>query len=200
MAQGAVMVAGASAAAAAAARRKAIGEADAAWIGYATARGMHFRPSRTGWAHEQLPRVDGVVDGVNVAIELVHDMRTAVLAVPAVPLAGNLHIGRESVFTSIAKFFGAHDIVLGDKAFDDAFLVKASAAALAQALLSPATRAELLALGAESFAYDDGSEHKHSPMVVLFLRRIAVGDVELDRALRVVIQAASVRDGTAPYR
>jgi hypothetical protein len=189
-----------AAAAAAAARRKAIGEANAGWAGYAKARGVHFRPSHTGWAHEQLPRIDAVVDGVRSAIELAYDLRTAVLAVPALPLAGNLHVTRENIFSSIATFLGAEDIVLGDKAFDDAFLVRASAAPVAQTLLSPPIRAELLALGAESFAYDDGSEHQDAPLVALFLRRVAVDHAELDRALRVVVETARVREGAPPYR
>jgi hypothetical protein len=50
------------------------------------------------------------------------------------------------------------------------------------------------------FAYDDGSQDAHSPLVVLVLPRVVDSDAELYRAIGLVGDAARKRDPTGAYR
>jgi hypothetical protein len=180
----------------AAAQRQAMLAADAAWEPYAMQRGMQHRSGRMGWAHTQWPRVDGGLEGVAVAIELVprnSGVHTAVLAALPAPMEGNVEVTREGLFSKIGKLFGAQDIVLGDGAFDRAFLVKGTSELTVRALLSVAACTELLSLGADRLAYDDGSEHKHVAMVVMEIPSVVQSAEHLDRALRIVVEMSRTR-------
>jgi hypothetical protein len=198
------MVAGVAAAAgAAAAMRQAILTADAAWEPYARARGMHHSAGRIGWAHAQWPRVDGVFGGVAVALELVGrsgGYHTGALAVPIAAVQGNVEVTREGVIAKISKVFGAQDLIIGDEAFDRAFLVKATSEAAARAVLSARVRNEMLEIGVDRVLYDDGSEHEHVPMVLFEVPVILTEPRLLDRALRAAVEIAQTRLQETPYR
>lgn len=189
--------------AAAAARARAIAQADRAWAPYARSRGMAHRPGREGWAHVQMPRLDGVIDDVPVALELVPgtgEHQTVALAAPAAPLPGHVEVTREGLVASLAKVFGAQDVVLGDDAFDRAFMVKSAPPDIAPQLLVAEVRAEMLALPTARLAYDDGSEHSHHALVVFAVDAIVESPGILDRMLRMVTTLARIRMTTAAYR
>jgi len=152
---------------------------------------MTYRAGRIGWAYVDWPRVDGHVDGVPVAIELMeHDgdvHATAVIATLQAPLRGHLEVTREGMLTSLLKLFGAQDIAMGDAPFDAAFRVTASSEDLARTLLTPAARAEMLKLSCRWLAYDDGSEHGHAPMVLFEMSGVIEWDDILNRMLALVV-------------
>jgi len=192
-----------AAAAAAQAFREATAKADAAWVPYAAARGMSYRPGRQGWAHTEMPRLDGVFHDVRVAVELgqgASQYLTAALAVSEAPLAGHLEVTREGSFAKVAKLFGAQDVVLGDETFDRAFLVKSKPADVAPQLLSPAIRAEMLALPTTWLAYDHGREHGQVALVIFSVADVVQSADVLDRILRVATMLARVRPASVPYR
>jgi hypothetical protein len=193
-----------AAAAAAQARAQAMAKAGHAWAPYAEQGGMAFRPGRQGWAHTEMPRLDGVLDDVRVAIELGQglggEIETMALAVIAAPLQGHLEVTREGLVAKLTKVFGAQDVVLGDAPFDRAFLVKATPPDLAHQLLGPLVRAEMLALPTTRLAYDDGSEHSHLAMVVFVLGALVESPDVLDRMLKVATTLARVRPTTSAYR
>jgi hypothetical protein len=188
--------------AAAAARRRAIQAADSAWQPYAQARGMHHVVGRAGWAHTQLPRVEGVLEGISVALELVATSayHTAALALPATVVPGNVEVIREGLMQKLSKAFGAQDIVVGDEAFDRAFLVQATSAATARAVLSPDVCRAILEIGACRVAYDDGTEQGHVAMVFLEVPSVLTDSHQLDRALRTAVAIARTRIPETPYR
>jgi hypothetical protein len=193
----------AGAAGAVAARLQAMREADAAWEEYARLRGMQFRPGRVGWAHGEWPRVDGVIDRLPIAFELGSGdwgVNTVFLGAPLAPIHGNLEITREGFAAKIAKVFGAQDVVLGDEAFDGAYLVKAAPEIVARAVLADGLRRDLLAVGASRLAYDDGSHHQRGAMVVLEVPGVVAEPTWLDRLLGMVVDVARVRLPEGPYR
>ena len=187
----------------AAALRKTLDTAHAFWAPYAEARGMRYTQGRSGWARMQWPRVDGAVDRIPVALEA-GTVRTAhgtfALAVPPAPVRGHLEATRQGWMSRLAVLLGAQDVSVGDPAFDEAFVVKATDEALALELLTPTVRAEMAALGVERLAYDDGSEHAQQPLVLLEVPALVTDAPGLDRLLRTVAEVASVRRGIEPYR
>jgi hypothetical protein len=195
-----------AAAAAAAERHKRIVIADRVWSAYAQAHGLHYRPGREGWARTEMPRLDGAVGNVAVALELVDDpwdpraFVVAALARPVVPLVGHVEVHREGILSRIAEAFGAHDIAVGEDAFDRAFVVKATDESTARALLPPNVTRELLALGAKSFAYDDGSENSQGAIVVANFPFQTEDFGPIDRALAFVALVAQIRPASGPYR
>ena len=189
---------GAIAAAAAVQARhvQSIKKADAAWSAYASAHGLAYQAPR-GWFRKEWPRADGKLDGVTIAIEAAiypthWDYSTALVAIPSAPLTGTLELTREGFHASVAKLFGADDLVLGDDAFDRAFFVRAANEATARKLLTPAVRAEILALQLDRLVYDDGATKAGTPMVVAELVGIVDKSEILDRALRLVAGLARV--------
>ena len=162
----------------------------------------HF-PGRIGWAHVQLPLVDGAVESIPAAVQLVAGTtgyHTLALAVPAAPLEGHVEITREGVIAKIAKLFGAQDIQLGEEAFDRTFLVKGTSERTVRAVLSALVRQEMLQMDAVRVAYDDGSAHKHGPMALLEVPRIVTGAAELDRVLAAVVEMARAKVQETAYR
>jgi hypothetical protein len=183
--------------------RQAILTADAAWEPYARTRGMDYSAGRIGWAHTQWPRVDGVIEGIAVALELVGRLggyHTGALAVPIAAVQGNVEVTREGAIAKISKAFGAQDITIGDETFDRAFLVKATSEAAVRAVLSALVRSAMLEMGADRVIYDDGSEHKHVPMVLFEIPVILTEPRLLDRALRAAVEIAQTRIQETPYR
>jgi hypothetical protein len=190
-----------AAAAAVAARRQRILDASASLSWYAGFRGMRFTDPVLGWAHEVSPRVDGVVDGVPVSLQLGTDaFYTVALALPVGALRGNLEVTREGVVAKLTKLFGAQDIQLGDPRFDPRYLVQATADSFPHTVLTDSIRAELLALDAESLSYDDGTQQGHRPIVALALPGVRHAAETLDAALRLVVEVAQTRDASEPYR
>jgi hypothetical protein len=190
-------------AAGAAARAAAFATADACWGGFARAHQLTQRSGRVGWAHVEWPRIEGKLEGIPVAIELMEEAAsfgTAAIAAMASPLKGHLELRREGFAAKVAKLLGAQDISLGDEAFDRRFVIKASDPALAHALLTPAVRAELLHLPTRWLAYDDGSEHDYVPMVLWEVDDVVDDDDALDRMLRLVAALSRSRVVDAAYR
>jgi hypothetical protein len=164
---------------------------------------MQFRPGRVGWAHGQWPRVDGVIDRLPIAFELGSGDRgvnTVIVGTPLAPINGNLEITREGFVAKIAKVFGAQDVVLGDEAFDRAYLVKAAPEMVAQALLTDSVRRNLLAVRASRLACDDGSHHQRGAMVVLEVPGVVAEPTWLDRLLAMVVEISRARLPEVPYR
>jgi hypothetical protein len=190
-----------AAAAAKAERDKVIAAADAAWRPYAEACGLSYTPGRIGEFDAVPPRLEGVRDGIEIVVQLDADeVRTAVVARPPVPLAGNVAVSREGFVAKLTKLVGAQDVILEDARFDPAYLVKASNEAVAKALLVPEVRAGMLELDADGFAYDDGAGREGGkPAVAVFVTRLLDTPGALDVALRVVLAAARVRS-EGPYR
>ncbi len=127
-------------------------------------------------------------------------MNTVILAAPVAPIQGNLEITREEFLAKITKVFGAQDVVLGDEAFDRAYLVKATPEILARALLTDGVRRDLLAVEACRLAYDDGSHHRQGAMVVLEVPGVIAEPTSLDRLLGLVVEIARARLPEVPYR
>ena len=164
-----------------------------------------IRRARIGWAHRQWPRVDGTRDGLTVAIDgAVHptnvDYSTAFIAVPTAPWTGNLSVTREGIVAKFATLLGAQDLVLGDEAFDRAFVVKATGAPAVREVLGADARREMLDLGVERLVYDDGREDGHNAMLVLEIDGVVETFEKLDRALQLVTKIASRRAGDASVR
>ncbi len=197
---------GATAAMAIAERHKRIVVADRVWGAYASARGMHYRPGREGWARTEMPRLDGAIGKVPVALELVDDLwdpRAFVaeaFARPVVPLAGHVEARREGIFSRIAELFGARDIALGEDLFDRAFVVSATDEGTARALLPAPVTSELLELGAKWFAYDDGTQNSHGAVVAATFPLRTEDFVPIDRLFALLARVAAIRAEDGPYR
>jgi hypothetical protein len=186
----------AAAAAVEAARNRGIRKADEAWSAYAKSHAMTHEPAR-GWVRREWPRVEGTLGGVTVAIEVAAHLTqlgysTALVALPKAPRRGNLELTREGLSSKVTKLFGAQDLVLGDDAFDRAFVVKATSEPFARELLTPNVRAELLALDVSRLACDDaGDDDASVAMVVAEIVGIVDQNDTLDRGLRLVAELAS---------
>jgi hypothetical protein len=61
------------------------------------------------------------------------------------PEGFHFHVYRGSIFSGLAKLLGTQDIVVGDPAFDQAFMVKATDPQRIRDLLTPDLRARLMA-------------------------------------------------------
>jgi hypothetical protein len=189
---------------AAAAVRKAVESANEVWGAYAAARGLVFRPGRVGWARTEWPRVEVVVDGIPVALELTAtasaECHTVAFATPLAPVRGHLEATPERWVSQLAKLLGAEDRQTGDLGFDTAYVVKATRDELVQLLLDEAVRTESLGLRASRIAYDDGSDHGHSPVVLVAFPGALALPRSIDRALHLVSLLARVRSDAGPYR
>jgi hypothetical protein len=176
-------------------RNRGIRKADEAWGAYAKSHAMTHEPAR-GWVRREWPRVEGTLGGVTVAIEVATHLTqlgysTALVALPKAPRPGDLELTREGLAAQVTKLFGAQDLVLGDDAFDRAFVVKASSEPFARELLTPQVRAELLALGVSRLAYDAAAGDDSVAMVVAEIVGIVDQNDTLDRGLRLVAELAS---------
>jgi hypothetical protein len=172
-------------------RNRAIQKAEAAWAPYAAAHGMTFEAAR-GWIRREWPRVEGTLGGAQVAIEMaVHatdwDYSTACVAATKAAPKGHLELTREGIASRVAHLFGAQDIIVGDEAFDAAYVVKASPEPLALQLLTTAVRAELAALDVSRLTYGEGSV---GGLVVAEILGIVQSRDVLDRTLRLVAELA----------
>jgi hypothetical protein len=165
MAAGAVAaVAAAAAAAAAAARKKAqqgveIAECHAIYAGIAAANRL-----RAGLTEQQTPMIAGDYQGVACSVAIALDgagwAHTCATAMPIEVITLRLAVvpsPRGSL--GFLKRLFAHDVEIGDPAFDEAFLVDATPIERAPDLLSAPVRAALTAMvghGLTSFTVDHG--------------------------------------------
>jgi hypothetical protein len=198
MAAGGIIIA----AAAGAAHKKAIEDANAAWGAYAKTKGLNLRAGRMDNDVVEETRVDGKFDNVSVAFQLAPVAQSwgiTAVAVPLAPIALNLEITREGLFDKIAKVFGAKDLVLGDAAFDKAYMVSTTNES-ARDLLTKETRAEMLALDIATLAYDDGTTGENKPKLVVGVPRLITAEAELDRMLALLARLAKVRPEPEPFR
>jgi hypothetical protein len=180
--------------------------ADAIWAPYAAARGMRYQPGREGWAHTEWPRIDGAIGTIAVGLQLMDDawdvsaFLAAALARPAAPLKGHVEVSREGILSRIAKMLGAQDIVIGEQAFDRAYVVKATDESTARALLTPLVTREMLALEAKYLAYDDGTENSHGAVVVAYVPFTVIDFDSIDRRLALVAKLARAQEEHGAYR
>ncbi|MEO7092786.1 MAG: hypothetical protein ABI175_06015 [Polyangiales bacterium] len=190
MAAGGILLA----ASAAAAHRTAIQIAGQMWGPYAKDKGLTFRPGRADESVLEDPRVEGELEGVSVAFQLalVGGWGITAVAVPLAPIALNLEITREGLFDKIAKVFGAKDLILGDEAFDKAYMVSTTHESARQ-VLTKERRDEMLSLDIATFVYDDGSAGELKPRVVLGVGRVLATPAELDRMLKLLVDVAKLR-------
>ena len=97
------------------------------------------------------PRMGGVVDSMAVSVDVYrtggnNSQTYTRYTVHYPPLGIGLQMRRQTGLTTFAKFFGAQDHEIGDKAFDDAFAIKAKDPASLGVFFTPARREALLRL------------------------------------------------------
>ena len=114
-----------------------------AWAQAAAQLGLRNQPS--GFLKKG--RVTGKVEGIAVVVDTItrgggnHSRTfTRIRVYHPTALPGNLKLTAQGVMASVAKFLGVRDIEVGDKAFDDAVLVKAKSPTKAKAYLTKARR------------------------------------------------------------
>jgi hypothetical protein len=148
--------------------------------------------------------MDGVMEGLPVAVEIVPEpagLVTAALASPRISMLGHLEVTPQGGGSRIGQLFGTRAVQVGDEAFDRTYVVKTTDEALALTLLSPGAQAEALALGCRRLVYDDGSKHGHPPLVMIELPGVVVRAETLDRLLRCIIVLARAQlPSDCPYR
>jgi hypothetical protein len=172
------------------------------WKAYAMQRGFLFdEPIVIGGPDEKPPCVDGTVHGVAVSLQLgLGAESTLVLAAQPGIVRGAVEVKSRSALDALSSLFGAEDVPLGDAPFEAAYRVHASPAETARIILTATTRAEMLALGARSFLYDDGASRGHTPLVRMQLDGIRHAPEVLDRALALVAAVTLARAPEQPYR
>jgi hypothetical protein len=198
----AAAAAASAAAAAAAARRKAeqaleIAECDEIYAGLAAANRL-----RAGLTDQRTPMLEGDYQGVACSVAIALDgAGWAHTCASAMPL--ERHGLRLAVVPSPRGALGflkrlfAHDVKVGDEAFDEAFLVDATPATRAAELLSAPVRAALTAMvghGLTSFTVDPGG-------VLLQWSGVERSADVILAAIDLVTTAARFRDAEGPaYR
>ena len=170
------------------------------------AEGPAFQEGRR-WPLVRWPQITGAVDGAELVIDVLEHFGgfgTRVTCVPPSPIPVRLELTREGVLSSVAKLFGAQDIVLGDAPFapcatssssSDSRIVKGSDEAAVKRLLTPALRcAQLVELRAERVAYDGGVDVDHIALVELpvFVEKVILLDA--------LVAVAVARELTSPRR
>jgi hypothetical protein len=184
------------AAAAAAAQKQAMDAADAAWAPYAKSKGFTLRPSRSTPSGADPSRVSGKRDDVSVAFEVASiggDWGITAVAMPLAPIAVRLELAPEGLMQKISKLFGAQDIVLGEEAFDKAYMVKGTNDAGAHAVLCAPTRSAMLSLGVSTFVYDDGSTKERPAVIIAGIPTIITATEQLDRMLDFLVAVAKIK-------
>jgi hypothetical protein len=124
----------------------------ATWVEVAHQLGGQFVPGEAGWLSRKPMSIQAVVDGVAVFVDsyVVSSGKSSVTytrlsAVAETPAGFALSIHQAGMFSSIGKAFGAQDVVVGEPAFDEAFVVKTNDEDLTRAWLAPPTPALMLA-------------------------------------------------------
>jgi hypothetical protein len=185
----------AAAAAASAATGEAIARVNERWSAYASAKGYAARSGSSGWAHTVSPMVVGTVDGIAFTLEYVPDASTTLaIATPSAALEGDVEAIPEGMGSRLAKLFGAQDIAVGHAAFDAKYVIKASRAATATALLAMDVCERLMALDIGRFAYDDGTKSGRAPGGLVLIERAGPEDrpAILDAMIGCVVRVARI--------
>lgn len=143
-------------------RRRSIEKAESAWGAYAKLRQLNYEQAR-GWLRRDWPRLEGERHGVQVALEVVTratqwDYGTACVAVLQPNAAGTLEVVREGIASRIGVLLGGKDIIIGDDAFDRAFIIDGDPEGAAERILTPPTRKALTELQVERFTYGEVGE------------------------------------------
>jgi hypothetical protein len=176
--------------------RAILDQGNAAWGGFARARGLHFTPAVAGWMGAKTAlRIDGTDGGVTFSATLYPDHEsgyfgTAIVVFPVRPTAGHFEVTRAGTLSRVATAFGAQDLLMGSPAFDDAFVVKATNEATARHFLSPSVCAEILSLGAHFVGYDDGREPLHTAHMLLEIPGLVTDGALFDRAVHCMTRLA----------
>jgi len=165
--------------------------ADAAWAPYAKSHGYTLRASND----DHPTRVSGKRDEVSIAFELAShagDWGITAVGVPLAPVHVRLELAPEGVMSKIGKLFGSQDIVLGEKAFDDRYMVKGTNEEGARKVLVHETRAAMLDLGVTTFTYDDGSSKERSAVIVASIPTLFTEPAQLDRLVDFLVAVAKI--------
>ncbi|NUO48967.1 MAG: hypothetical protein HOV80_08940 [Polyangiaceae bacterium] len=126
------------------------------WRSFAKKRGLGFRLTEGGLFTPGSMRIEGTSDDVRLSVSTytrqsrsddTQTTYTQVHAVAPFPLELEASVYAEHLFSGIGKALGFQDVSVGDRAFDDVFVVKADAEAAALELLTPEVRRALLKAG-----------------------------------------------------
>ena len=126
-------------------------DAAAIWGAFSARSGLAFDRDRL--------RLHGTLEGSRVDVRLVGEPtpRTALRVRYPKPLGLGLYVGRGQV-AGLFKLFGVQDIELGDRAFDEAFVVKGNPESLVKQVVHADMRRELMGLaqrGLQVTVFDD---------------------------------------------
>lgn len=104
------------------------------WIQFAKDHGLRFSPPRS---------IQGTMDGLRVRIGTVtrgsgknRTTYTQIRASSNQPVPSGLNLYRETMFSKVGKMFGGEEITIGDRAFDEAFIIKGTDVRGVRAMLS----------------------------------------------------------------
>lgn len=119
--------------------------------------------------------IEGVACSVRIVSDFVHYAHTKVTAVPpsGADVTVGVHPNPAGIYGKIRGWLG-QDIVIGDPAFDEAFLITGKPEQAATALLTPARREKIVALAATHLA---GLLYDREEVVVLLVGVITDTDV-----------------------
>lgn len=171
-----------------------IAAATAAWralesrglvLGTESVRGIAIASGRTR------PMLTGKLDGIACAVQIVSDFvhyaHTKITAtpVPGVDATVGVHPNPAGLFGKVRMWLG-QDIVIGDPAFDEAFLITGKPTTAAAQLLTQGRRDRIVTLAASHLA---GFVYEREEVVVLLVGVVTDVDI-LDTALDLACDAA----------
>lgn len=164
---------------------------EAAWSGAARMVSGSYTPAAGPWYRRAPRRIEATLDRIDVVADsyVVSNGKSATTYTRLTASVPNSHdvvlsVYREGLFTSVGKALGAQDVVVGDPAFDELFVVKANVDGVARAWLHGSVCAALRACPDFRYQLENGT-----------LRATCVGLVDdgdlLARAVRVVAKLAA---------
>ena len=117
----------------------------AAWNALAVRLGGVFVPVSGSWWRRQSGRVEATIGEVVVTLDhytVSHGNSSTTYSRTRVetPCRHRLTVYRESVFSGIGKVFGMQDLLVGDSAYDDRFVIKSDDEAWARKVLNKVLR------------------------------------------------------------
>lgn len=117
----------------------------AAWNALAVRLGGAFVPASGSWWRRQSGRVEATIGEVVVTLDhytVSHGKSSTTYSRTRVetPCRHRLTVYRESVFSGIGKVFGMQDLLVGDSAYDDRFVIKSDDEAWARKALNKVLR------------------------------------------------------------
>ena len=167
---------------------------NAEWARVAHTLGLAFSP----WSVSSRPDLSGAVDGLGARVTVEqrgsgNSKKSYTVFRVAYPDAGiDIGIGPETAFHRMGKWFGVQDVEIGDRAFDEAFVVAGDPSAVA-GWVTESRQLAILRLAQEF----PGMRIDRS--TVSWERRDAISDGdELLRTLRRLVSATHLLAGSAP--